>query len=190
MHLFYRDKFPADEQAEDAEKDEVKAEVPEENMEMGEDVADDTQEYISPTNETAESAKGEEEPADELLSESADISMEEEVNEDVSLKEDSAMGTSPDVSGSSDMVSGTPQKTNSRRQSFITLEKYAEGKPASPASVVTFTGPLTRTANSQKQEASSPEPPAGAGQAQAASSPEPPAGAGQAQAASSPEPPA
>ncbi|XP_029558225.1 telomere-associated protein RIF1 isoform X3 [Salmo trutta] len=187
------DKLPAGEQAEDAEKDEVKAEVPEENMEMGEDFANDTQEYISPTNETAESAKGEE-PADELLPESADISMEEDVNEDVSLKEDSAMetreGTSPDVSGGSDMVSGTPQKTNSRRQSFITLEKYAEGKPASPASVVTFTGPLTRTANSQAQAASSPEPPAGAGQAQAASSPEPPAGAGQAHAASSPEPPA
>ncbi|XP_055727270.1 telomere-associated protein RIF1-like isoform X2 [Salvelinus fontinalis] len=188
------DKLPADEQAEDAEKDEVKAEVPEENMEMGEDVADDTQEYISPTHETAESAKGEEEPADELLPESADISMEEGVNEDVSLKDDSAMdtreSTNPDVSGCSDMVSGTPQKTNSRRQSFITLEKYAEGKPASPASVVTFTGPLTRTANSQKQDASSPEPPAGAGQAQAASSPEPPAGGGQAQTASSPEPPA
>ncbi|XP_038870184.1 telomere-associated protein RIF1-like [Salvelinus namaycush] len=188
------DKLPADEQAEDAEKDEVKAEVPEENMEMGEDVADDTQEYISPTNETAESAKGEEEPADELLPESADISMEEDVDEDVSLKDDSAMdtreGTNPDVSGCSDMVSGTPQKTNSRRQSFITLEKYAEGKPASPASVVTFTGPLTRTANSQKQDASSPEPPAGGGQAQAASSPEPPAGGGQAQAVSSPEPPA
>uniref|UniRef100_A0A8C7UR95 Replication timing regulatory factor 1 n=1 Tax=Oncorhynchus mykiss TaxID=8022 RepID=A0A8C7UR95_ONCMY len=164
------------------------------NMEMGEDVADDTQEYISPTNETTESAKGEEKPADELLPESADISMEEDVNEDVLLKEDSAVetreDTSPDVSGGSDMVSGTPQKTNSRRQSFITLEKYAEGKPASPASVVTFTGPLTRTANSQAQAASSPEPPAGAGQAQAASSPEPPAGAGQGQAASSPEPPA
>ncbi|XP_031661641.1 telomere-associated protein RIF1 isoform X2 [Oncorhynchus kisutch] len=184
------DKFPAVEQAEDAE---VKAEVPEENMEMGGDVADDTQEYISPTNETTESAKGEEKPGDELLPESADISMED-VNEDVLLKEDSAVetreDTSPDVSGGSDIVSGTPQKTNSRRQSFITLEKYAEGKPASPASVVTFTGPLTRTANSQAQAASSPEPPAGAGQAQAASPPEPPAGAGQAQAASPPEPPA
>uniref|UniRef100_A0A8C8K0Z0 Telomere-associated protein Rif1 N-terminal domain-containing protein n=1 Tax=Oncorhynchus tshawytscha TaxID=74940 RepID=A0A8C8K0Z0_ONCTS len=122
------------------------SQVPEENMEMGEDVADDTQEYISPTNETTES---------------------EDVNEDVLLKEDSAVetreDTSPDVSGGSDMVSGTPQKTNSRRQSFITLEKYAEGKPASPASVVMFTGPLTRTANSQAQAASSPEPPARAG---------------------------
>ncbi|XP_045068031.1 telomere-associated protein RIF1 isoform X4 [Coregonus clupeaformis] len=56
------DKLPADEQA----KDEVKAEVPEGDMEMGEDVADDTQEYISPTNETAESAKEDEEPADEM----------------------------------------------------------------------------------------------------------------------------
>ncbi|XP_056107865.1 telomere-associated protein RIF1 [Rhinichthys klamathensis goyatoka] len=51
-------------------------------------------------------------------------------------------GTSPNVSGSSDMISGTPPKPNSRRQSFITLEKYVEGK-SSPATVA-FTGPLTR----------------------------------------------
>ncbi|XP_077073107.1 telomere-associated protein RIF1 [Siphateles boraxobius] len=51
-------------------------------------------------------------------------------------------GTSPNVSGSSDIISGTPPKPNSRRQSFITLEKYAEGK-SSPATVG-FTGPLTR----------------------------------------------
>ncbi|XP_045068030.1 telomere-associated protein RIF1 isoform X3 [Coregonus clupeaformis] len=182
------DKLPADEQA----KDEVKAEVPEGDMEMGEDVADDTQEYISPTNETAESAKEDEEPADEVLPESADVSMEDDVSEDVSLEEDSAMetreGTSPNVSGGSDMVSGTPQKTNSRRQSFITLEKYAEGKPASPASVLTFTGPLTRTANSQKQEASSQEPAAETGNEQEASSQDPPAETGQEQEASSQEP--
>ncbi|CAB1347035.1 unnamed protein product, partial [Coregonus sp. 'balchen'] len=180
------DKLPADEQA----KDEVKAEVPEGDMEMGEDVADDTQEYISPTNETAESAKEDEEPADEVLPESADVSMEDDVSEDVSLEEDSAMetreGTSPNVSGGSDMVSGTPQKTNSRRQSFITLEKYAEGKPASPASVLTFTGPLTRTANSQKQEASSQEPAAETGKE--ASSQEPAAETGNEQEASSQEP--
>ncbi|XDV30581.1 hypothetical protein PO909_033469 [Leuciscus waleckii] len=51
-------------------------------------------------------------------------------------------GTSPNVSGSSDMISGTPPKPNSRRQSFITLEKYVEGK-SSPTTVA-FTGPLTR----------------------------------------------
>ncbi|KAL7881793.1 hypothetical protein AOLI_G00086410 [Acnodon oligacanthus] len=65
---------------------------------------------------------------------------------DVSGHEDSAkIDQSPNMSGSSDMISGTPPKPSSRRQSFITLEKYAEGKPASPISVTKFTGPLTRT---------------------------------------------
>ncbi|KAL7865662.1 hypothetical protein SRHO_G00109090 [Serrasalmus rhombeus] len=65
---------------------------------------------------------------------------------DVSGHEDSAkIDQSPNLSGSSDMISGTPPKPSSRRQSFITLEKYAEGKPASPISVTKFTGPLTRT---------------------------------------------
>lgn len=57
---------------------------------------------------------------------------------------------SPNVSGSSDMISGTPPKPSSRRQSFITLEKYGEGRPASPLSVKKFTGPLTRTSCSQE----------------------------------------
>ncbi|KAK7154036.1 hypothetical protein R3I94_007412 [Phoxinus phoxinus] len=62
---------------------------------------------------------------------------------DASVHEKSGLeGTSPNVSGSSDMISGTPPKPNSRRQSFITLEKYVEGK-SSPATVA-FTGPLTR----------------------------------------------
>lgn len=55
--------------------------------------------------------------------------------------------SSPNVSSSSDMISGTPPKPNSRRQSFITLEKYVEGKPASPMSDAKFTGPLTRRSN-------------------------------------------
>ncbi|KAI4876856.1 hypothetical protein NFI96_011089 [Prochilodus magdalenae] len=69
---------------------------------------------------------------------------------DVSGHEDSAkLDHSPNVSGSSDMISGTPPKPSSRRQSFITLEKYVEGRPASPMSVSKFTGPLTRTSCSQ-----------------------------------------
>ncbi|XP_041700695.2 telomere-associated protein RIF1 isoform X1 [Coregonus clupeaformis] len=159
------DKLPADEQAEDAAKDEGKSEDPEENMEMEDEasevLAKDTQEYISPTNEPAEPAM-EEEPAEEVLSDSADVSMED-ANEVVPLQvsdvamESREVGTSPNVSGGSDMISGTPQKHNSRRQSFITLEKYAEGKPASPASVVKFTGPLTRTTNSQEPASQEPE---------------------------------
>lgn len=58
---------------------------------------------------------------------------------------------SPNISSSSDLVSGTPQKPNSRRQSFITLEKYSGGKPSSPDIVSTFTGPLIKTTNSQER---------------------------------------
>ncbi|TNN48025.1 Telomere-associated protein RIF1 [Liparis tanakae] len=72
---------------------------------------------------------------EEIIPESANISMEDDDGaEDVDPQ--STERTSPNISGSSDLVSGTPQKPNSRRQSFITLEKYAEGKPASPS----FTG--------------------------------------------------
>ncbi|CAL8320376.1 unnamed protein product [Merluccius merluccius] len=107
----------------------------------------DTQDYSSPE------ASGNKDPADvkqeEVILESADVSMEDAhaATEDTELKE----SASADVSGSSDLVSGTPQKPNSRRQSFITLEKYAEGKAASPIQVTKFTGPLARTA---KDEAS------------------------------------
>ncbi|XP_005167632.1 telomere-associated protein RIF1 isoform X1 [Danio rerio] len=74
------------------------------------------------------------------------------VSVDVSGLEKSALeGTSPNISSSSDVVSGTPPKPNSRRQSFITLEKYAEGKSTSPASPA-FTGTLTR--RSRRLEAS------------------------------------
>ncbi|KAF5905874.1 telomere-associated protein RIF1, partial [Clarias magur] len=69
-----------------------------------------------------------------------------ELNYSASHKE----SQSPNVSGSSDMISGTPPKPNSRRQSFITLEKYGEGRPAGSPSVEKFTGPLTRTSCSQE----------------------------------------
>ncbi|CAN9498574.1 unnamed protein product [Ophioblennius macclurei] len=56
-----------------------------------------------------------------------------------------------DASSSSDLVSGTPQKLNSRRQSFITLEKYSEGKSGSPSTVSSFTGPLAKTSRGLKE---------------------------------------
>lgn len=78
-----------------------------------------------------------------------------DVSVDASGHEKSGMeASSPNVSSSSDMISGTPPKPNSRRQSFITLEKYAEGKPASPMSETTFTGPLTRKSNRNSSKAS------------------------------------
>ncbi|XP_051814631.1 telomere-associated protein RIF1 isoform X2 [Acanthochromis polyacanthus] len=95
----------------------------------------DTEDYVSPKDPENTTEKQQQE---EVLPDSADVSMEDD---------DKAEGTSPNVSASSDLVSGTPQKPNSRRQSFITLEKYAEGKPASPSSVSSFTGPLVKTSS-------------------------------------------
>uniref|UniRef100_A0A668AHA7 Replication timing regulatory factor 1 n=1 Tax=Myripristis murdjan TaxID=586833 RepID=A0A668AHA7_9TELE len=66
------------------------------------------------------------------------------------LDKESKESTSPNISSSSDLISGTPQKPSSRRQSFITLEKYSEGKPASPSNVSTFTGPHTKASSSQE----------------------------------------
>ncbi|RXN29100.1 telomere-associated RIF1 [Labeo rohita] len=98
-----------------------------------------TQEGTKSVVETPEKAtQNKDQTSEKNQSPSSDISV------DVSGHEKSGLeGTSPNVSGSSDMVSGTPPKTNSRRQSFITLEKYVEGQSPSPARVA-FTGPHTR----------------------------------------------
>uniref|UniRef100_A0A668AI09 Replication timing regulatory factor 1 n=1 Tax=Myripristis murdjan TaxID=586833 RepID=A0A668AI09_9TELE len=88
-----------------------------------------------------------------IIPESADVSMEDDVSNDVKaedLDKESKESTSPNISSSSDLISGTPQKPSSRRQSFITLEKYSEGKPASPSNVSTFTGPHTKASSSQE----------------------------------------
>lgn len=103
-----------------------------------------TQDDVCPKAAETESQKQE-----EMIPESTDVSIED-VSKNEDRKEETKQGTSPNMSGSSDLVSGTPQKTNSRRQSFITLEKYAEGKPSSPASASKFTGPLVKTSNSQE----------------------------------------
>uniref|UniRef100_A0A673KT30 Telomere-associated protein RIF1-like n=2 Tax=Sinocyclocheilus rhinocerous TaxID=307959 RepID=A0A673KT30_9TELE len=98
-----------------------------------------TQEGTRSAVETPEKAtQNKDQTSEKNQSPSSDISV------DVSGHEKSGIeGTSPNVSSSSDMISGTPPKPNSRRQSFITLEKYVEGKSPSPASVA-FAGPHTR----------------------------------------------
>ncbi|KAG7453450.1 telomere-associated protein RIF1 [Solea senegalensis] len=94
---------------------------------------------------------------------SSDVSMEEEAKAgdksedmDTQSKEEDL---SPSLSGSSDLVSGTPQKPNSRRQSFITLEKYGEGKPASPNSGSIFAGRLVKTPKTQERNDAKKSPP-------------------------------
>uniref|UniRef100_A0A8C4DQH0 Replication timing regulatory factor 1 n=1 Tax=Dicentrarchus labrax TaxID=13489 RepID=A0A8C4DQH0_DICLA len=111
----------------------------------------ETQDNASPK---AEENLTENPEQEEMIPESADVSMEDDAKSDDKVEDMDVQpkeGTSPDISGSSDLVSGTPQKPNSRRQSFITLEKYSEGKPASPSSASSFTGPLRKTSNSQER---------------------------------------
>lgn len=88
---------------------------------------------------------------EDMVTESAAVSQKDSAKDDVEERE-SKEGMSPNVSGSSDMVSGTPQKSISRRQSFITLEKYGDGKSTSPGVTSTFTGPHTKVTSSQKKQ--------------------------------------
>ncbi|KAM9347605.1 telomere-associated protein RIF1 [Symphorus nematophorus] len=145
------DKLPTEQ--DDKVTKEAPDKVPQEDEEKEEDteiLTKETQDYASP--EAVENLK--EKHEEEMVPESADVSMEDDARaEDLGML--SKESTSPDISGSSDLVSGTPQKPNSRRQSFITLEKYTEGKPASPSSVSTFTGPLIKTSKSQERSDSS-----------------------------------
>lgn len=125
--------------------------VSQEEMEYENMITNDMQDCASP--KAAENVTDDHHP-EEMIPESTDVSMEDDTKTD-----DKAEGidmkaqerTSPNISLSADLVSGTPQKPNSRRQSFITLEKYAEGKPASPSSAAAFTGPLLKTSNSQER---------------------------------------
>uniref|UniRef100_A0AAQ4QMS8 Replication timing regulatory factor 1 n=1 Tax=Gasterosteus aculeatus aculeatus TaxID=481459 RepID=A0AAQ4QMS8_GASAC len=117
------------------------------------------QEDSKETPDSADPAAVEKMPADQepVIPGSADVFVEEDAKGGDGADPDlrSPGGASPNnLSGSSDLVSGTPQKPNSRRQSFITLEKYAEGKPASPSSASTFTGTLGKTPNSREPKAS------------------------------------
>nr|XP_061826919.1 telomere-associated protein RIF1 isoform X1 [Nerophis lumbriciformis] len=131
-------------------EEDVAQETPEKGAELSE-VSDiqrkETQDF------EAFEKKSEEEP--EMIPESTDVSMEDDAKSDVRAEDTSAQPaktTSPNTS-----VSGTPQKSSSgsRRQNFITLEKYAEGKPASPSTVSTFTGSRVKTSNSQEPSTNS-----------------------------------
>lgn len=108
-------------------------------------VAMATQDFVSPKAEQEAQKSSENDKQDEVVPESTDVSMEDEAqNEEMVKESNSQVRDSPNMS--SDLLSGTPQK--SRRQPFITLEKYTDSKPSSPSSA--FTGLLVKTSNSQK----------------------------------------
>ncbi|CAI5670614.1 unnamed protein product [Oreochromis niloticus] len=121
-----------------------------EKEEDAEILTKETQDYASPTDAEKLAENGKQQ---ENIPECADVLMEEHAKTDdrgEDVDKESKEATSPNISASSDLVSGTPQKPNSRRQSFITLEKYVEGKPASPSTASSFTGPLVKISNSQE----------------------------------------
>lgn len=103
-------------------------------------VAMETQDFASPQAKEEVQISPDKDMQEEIIPESTDVSMEEEAVKETN----SETKDSPDMS--SDLLSGTPQK--SRRQPFITLEKYTDSKLASPSSA--FTGLLVKTSNSQK----------------------------------------
>ncbi|XP_068185708.1 telomere-associated protein RIF1 [Antennarius striatus] len=139
---------PPNEQA-DTVSEEAPAEVPQEDAqrEEGADVpAEETQGHAGP-----KAVKNiTENPDYEAMDlDSVDVSVEDDTKNNTQAEDtdmESKEGTS---SVSPDLTSGTPQKPNSRRQSFITLEKYNEGKSTSPSIASKFTGPLMKTSNSQ-----------------------------------------
>ncbi|KAK7913731.1 hypothetical protein WMY93_013942 [Mugilogobius chulae] len=109
-------------------------------------VAMETQDFASPKAEVEPHGSDQQ---DEVVPESTDVSMEEVVHSEEPIKETSLQANdSPNMS--SDMLSGTPQK--SRRQPFITLEKYSDSKPSTPSSG--FKGQLVKTSKSQKMSPS------------------------------------
>ncbi|CAL8343119.1 unnamed protein product [Boreogadus saida] len=108
----------------------------------------DTEDYTSPGAAKNEDPAAVVEQEGGVIPDSADVSMQ-----DAQENPEPNEGASADVSGSSDLVSGTPPKPNSRRQSFITLEKYVEGQAASPIQVTKFTGRLKRPAKDKASPA-------------------------------------
>ncbi|KAF7666493.1 hypothetical protein LDENG_00103970 [Lucifuga dentata] len=128
------------------EADGAKAEIPnkvsQEDMENRDDPEVLTK--VSASQNAAEnSTKDTENSEQKEIPKTADAKSDEDV--EMEAKEN------VNISGSSDLVSGTPQKPTSRRQSFFTLEMYAEGKPVTPSNVSTFTGPLMKTSSHQEQ---------------------------------------
>lgn len=103
-------------------------------------VTKDTQDCISPNTNEHQST---------VVPESDGEGNTKSDDESKDLDSQSKEVTSPNTS--SDLFCGTPQKTNSRRQPFITLEKYSGGKSPCPDAASTFSGPLAKATDSQER---------------------------------------
>lgn len=100
----------------------------------------DTQDYFSPNAQEHQNV---------VVPESDGEDYAKSDDESKDLESQSKESTSPNTS--SDLFCGTPQKTNSRRQPFITLEKYSGGKSPCPDIATTFSGPLIKATDSQER---------------------------------------
>ncbi|XP_056144888.1 telomere-associated protein RIF1 [Lampris incognitus] len=143
------DKMPAEEAAQEASSQVHQEDI---KIEGGPEIlTKETQDYARPNTMENIATEPRNDMPEEMVLEPTDVSTEDAKSDFGTEDLDSVPTeiTSPNLSGSSDLISGTPQKPNSRRQSFITLEKYSDGKPASPINVTKFTGPLTKPSSSQ-----------------------------------------
>ncbi|XP_072301110.1 telomere-associated protein RIF1 [Eucyclogobius newberryi] len=161
----YGDTLPAEQVGEVSKDDKasMKASTTEPTNGAGETeevVAMETQDFASPKAELEVLKSSDGDQQDEVVPESTDVSMEEGVQKEETSKEaNSQANDSQNMSSandsqnmSSDFLSGTPQK--SRRQSFITLEMYAESKLSSPSSG--FTGQVIQASKGKKISPSTP----------------------------------
>lgn len=100
----------------------------------------DTQDYFSPNAKEHQNV---------VVPESDGVDNVKSDDESKDLESQSKESASPNTS--SDLFCGTPQKTNSRRQPFITLEKYSGGKSPCPDAATTFSGPLIKANDGQER---------------------------------------
>lgn len=108
-------------------------------------IAIETQDFASPKTEQEAQKTSENDMQDVVVPESTDVSMEEEAHNEEAVK-DKESKSQPKDSPNMSEFSGTPHK--SRRQPFITLEKYTDMKQSSPSGA--FTGLSAKTSNSPK----------------------------------------
>ncbi|XP_069052604.1 telomere-associated protein RIF1 isoform X2 [Lepisosteus oculatus] len=158
------DNKTTNEKAEDAPGQEVNCEVQEEKMEAEEVPAVhklDPEVDKDDSSVPAEMGTAEEEAAEKGSqsdvgpSKSAALTLGgKATGEESAVETEETSANISSSSVSSEIVLATPQKNASRRQSFITLEKYnSQGKASSPAQDGTFTGsPVSGVSKSDSQE--------------------------------------
>ncbi|XP_018601719.1 telomere-associated protein RIF1 isoform X2 [Scleropages formosus] len=148
------DKLLADEKTEKTTKEDLNVKVSEEKMDVEESIQAEKMDVEQPPQadikELSEADISSKMDTSEQEVQAVEVSASDSI-QDILATETAEISTDGcNVSASSDVISGTPQKPGSRRQSFITLEKYEDRKTASMGSVTKFTGPLSKPSKGQE----------------------------------------